>query len=124
MYTYKNIITLFSLRSWNWLQVWLGSHKTNIFLTLSFIFLRESVVLAFPVLSNWVGLGSLLDSLDYLDLTGLGLGEGETSGGADEKTSSDEDNFCSDLDLEELTNEVDGLETLAKEMEVNTNRLF
>ena len=40
------------------------------------------------------------------------------------KTSSDEDIFCSDLDLEELTNEVDGLETLAKEMEVNTNRLF
>ena len=38
--------------------------------------------------------------------------------------SSDEDIFCSDLDLEELTNEVDGLETLAKEMEVNTNRLF
>ena len=40
------------------------------------------------------------------------------------KTSSDEDIFCSDLDLEELTNEVDGLETLAKEMEVYTNRLF
>ena len=85
MYTYKNIITLFSLHSWNWLQVWLGSHKTNTFLTLSFIFLQESVVLAFPVLSNWVGLGSLLDSLDYLDLTGLGLGEGETLGGADDK---------------------------------------
>ena len=40
------------------------------------------------------------------------------------KTSSDEDIFCSDLDLEELTNEVDGLETLAKEMEVNTKRHF
>ena len=40
------------------------------------------------------------------------------------KTSSDNNIFCSDLDLEELTNEVDGLETLAKEMEVNTNRLF
>ena len=102
--------------------MWLGSHKTNTFLTLSFIFLQESVVLAFPVLSNWVGLGSLLDSLDYLDLTGLGLGEGETSGGT--IWSSDKDIFCSDLDLEELTNEVDGLETLAKEMEVNTNRLF
>ena len=45
---------------------------------------RDIVFLAFPVLSNWVGLGSLLDSLDYLDLTGLGLGEGETSGGADD----------------------------------------
>ena len=29
------------------------------------------------------------------------------------------DTSPSDLDLEELTNEVDGLETLAKEMEVN-----
>ena len=41
---------------------------------------RDIVVLAFSVLSNWVGLGSLLDSLDYLDLTSLGLGEGESSG--------------------------------------------
>lgn len=41
---------------------------------------RDIVVLAFSVLSNWVGLGSLLDSLDYLDLTSLGLGGGESSG--------------------------------------------
>ena len=41
---------------------------------------RDIVVLAFPLLSNWVGLGSLLDSLDYLDLTSLGLGGGESSG--------------------------------------------
>jgi len=59
----------------------------------------------FGLLASELGLsdtsGSLLDSLDYLDLTSLGLGGGESS----------------DLDLEELTNEVDGLETLAKEME-------
>ena len=79
---------------------------------------RRIVVLAFSVLSNWVGLGSLLDSLDYLDLTSLGLGGGESSGITIVLSTSNNQKSLSDLDLEELTNEVDGLETLAKEMEV------
>ena len=79
---------------------------------------RDIVVLAFPVLSNWVGLGSLLDSLDYLDLTSLGLGGGEASGRTTFVSNGQQSTSPSDLDLEELTNEVDGLETLAKEMEV------
>ena len=79
---------------------------------------RRIVDLAFSVLSNWVGLGSLLDSLDYLDLTSLGLGGGESSGITIVSSTSNNQESLSDLDLEELTNEVDGLETLAKEMEV------
>ena len=92
-----------------------------------YIFLKIYVVLVFPVLSNWVGLGSLLDSLDYLDLTSLGLGGGESSGRTIFLPTG---NICvnntspSDLDLEELTNEVDGLETLAKEMEVSLVKAF
>ena len=86
-----------------------------------YIFPKIYVVLVFPVLSNWVGLGSLLDSLDYLDLTSLGLGAGESPGRTIFLSTGNiwmNNTSPSDFDLEELTNEVDGLETLAKEMEV------